>query len=288
MRGAKAHRSPIWLRVRSVFTLSGVGFKARTPRSVGPDRSIFQEAPSADGACPGHRGHEGLRPGRDRVIRLDLLPGQSIPFSPQPGVAGQASRRSTHSSAVVARNPVSPVRIISQCEPDRVGDDRQTGRLILEDLQSALSAAPEVVGNPAHPDVSGRELACFGLLVPRNGNDRNRKRSGNRSQMTRSLSCGSAFASRSQIGRDCSSPRSVLAEPIQTRSTWLCHRLVPRDRVASGVPRTWESRGLVPHWPRLAEHSPRGNRCRRRPCRPRRPSARSVATASDSRGPRRS
>ena len=59
---------------------------------------------------------------------------------------------------------------------DRVGDDRQTGRLILENLQSALAAAPEVVGNPAHADVSRRDLACFGLLVPRNGNHRNRKR----------------------------------------------------------------------------------------------------------------
>ena len=61
---------------------------------------------------------------------------------------------------------------------DRIGDDRQPGRLILKDLQPALAAAPEVVGNPAHANLSRRDLACFGLLVPRNRNHGNRKRIG--------------------------------------------------------------------------------------------------------------
>ena len=48
-------------------------------------------------------------------------------------------------------------------------------------------------------------------------------------------SVGMLSASRSQIGRDCSSPLSVLAEPIQTRSSQSAPLLLPRDRIVPWI-----------------------------------------------------
>ena len=176
VRSAEAHRSPIWLRVRVGPAPARCGSKPG--RRVGRSGSIdLPGSASAARRRPGHRRHERLGPGRDRVTRLDLLPGRR-PFLPQPRVADERPTASTHSSAVVARNPVSPSRTISRCDADRVGHHRQPRRLVLQDLQPALSPAPEVVGNPAYADVPGRKLARLGLLVPGHRHDRQRKRLG--------------------------------------------------------------------------------------------------------------
>ena len=171
---------------------------------------------------------ERLGPGPQGIPLLDALAGQP------PHLAVEAQRR-----AASVRMDVDPLlgrrgQVTSGSRldhlglhADRVGHHGQPGRLVLEDLQSALAPAPEVVGQPANPDVPRGQVVRLALLGAREpARPELRSWLGNRSQMTRSRSPGISRPSRSQSGSCCSSPRSVLEEPIQTRST--CSPIVAR------------------------------------------------------------
>ena len=82
------------------------------------------------------------------------------------GSAASRATAATHSSVVVAGKPVSLRANHLDMNPHRVGDHRQSGRLILKDLQPALAAAPRVIGHPADADVRRRDLGRLGLFAP--------------------------------------------------------------------------------------------------------------------------
>ena len=254
------------------------------------DREAHEVRIAESGRRLADRSHLSSRPAGDRHVRRSSTsrrsrprPRPSNPSRPAggrashlpapPGIAGQSVRTaSTHSSGVVGQEAGLARLDHLDVAADRVGDDRQPGRLILEDLQPAFPAAPEVVGQPAHADLSGREVARFGLLVPGDGNRPGmRKASGNRSQMTRSLRSGN-LSPQPLPDRPLAAPGPGACSTSRSRRgrrCWpLCRACLMARSGSCRDPRRWESRGRVRPAPRRAEHNRPGSRCRRRPCRP--------------------
>ena len=185
------------------------------------------------------------------------IPPAGGPVSPASGAAVTSSARlvtaSTHSSGRRGQDPRLAGSDHLGMGPDRVGDDRQTGRLVLKDLESAFSAAPEVVRQPTDPDLSGRELTGLGRFAPGDGNDpewettresgrRSAEDSGAEGPLLEPLPDCSRFFQSPQRARG-TDPDEIDPTSAKTRGT----------RSGSAADQhTWESRALVRLWPRLA------------------------------------
>ena len=78
---------------------------------------------------------------------------QSHHVDPLVGCGGQESRHPGLDQLVI--------------QPHGIGHDRQARGLVLKHLQPALAAAPEVIRQPAYPDLSGSQVARLPFLGPR-------------------------------------------------------------------------------------------------------------------------
>ncbi len=126
-----------------------------------------------------HRRLEDIRPLRPPTLHR-------VAAARPPGVRRPPSAGGVPGRLPVERSPGPIRRAIGQqpglavddhapIHPDRVSHDRQTGRHVLQHLQSAFASAPGVVGQIADPDIRRGHIFCFsgGRPAPRDdGNTR--------------------------------------------------------------------------------------------------------------------
>lgn len=116
-------------------------------------------------------GHDLAGPALDAVLGLDDFASSGPEGAAARGVVGKRRNRGNPfvgRVGKVARDAVTHHRAL---HADGVGHHGQPGRHVLQDLESALSAAPVVVGKPTDADVGVGQFGGLGGARPRAGLD---------------------------------------------------------------------------------------------------------------------